>query len=273
MDGSNNQLYQLLSVVLPVIVPVVVSYVTWLMSKNQDVFNLRKIQKYNSLDYQDAVFSYQTFFSIINPVIFLEEFIIALNVAANIDSNYYVQLLWLIMLYGSLLMVLLVVEFVILSEKKEKLKTITASISEEFSKMMLTVDNKKSLIYKANMFFFSSIWLIFIYPPNIKVTNVVILFWTIYYIISIFYMICRLSKYKTRGRIKSKTIIRMDYRKDYGCYFNIILKKNFSFKFQEDKIVIYYPGDISSYTIKQDNLINITVGYRAEYTDTFANKK
>lgn len=151
MDASNNQLYQLLSVVLPVIIPVVVSFVTWFVSKNHDIFNFRKIQKYNLSDYQDIVFSYQAFFSIINPAIFLAEFVVALNLAVKSDPNYYVQLLWLIIVYLSLLMVLILVEFVILFEKKEKLKIIATSISEEFSEMMLIVDSKKPLIYIATI--------------------------------------------------------------------------------------------------------------------------
>jgi len=108
-----------------------------------------------------------------------------------------------------------------------------------------------------------------------------VLFWLIYYVISIIFMFRRLSKYKTRAMIKSKTIIKMDYTKEYGCYCNIVLKKEFSFKIQDNNIIVYFPGDISSYTIKQDNLISITVGYRVEYsnvkenqhTGTFNNKK
>ncbi len=85
-------------------------------------------------------------------------------------------------------------------------------------------------------------------------------------------MLYRVLYYKHTIKIKSKTIIRMNYTQKHNCYCNLVLKEVFSFKLENNNIIIFYPGDISSYTIKQDNLISIDVGYKIEYINS-SNKK
>lgn len=252
--------------------PVLSIIILWL-SRNENIFNSRKIQKYDVWDYQYTVFLFQAFYSIINPMIFLVGFFFANWVSAKIEIIYYLQLMFFVEIYFAIIIIVLVVESEILSKRKEKLKINSSSITDEFSEMMLNADVKRNLLYKTNMFIFSVIWLILLIKRlNPAVILGVIIFWFIYYLISIILMQSRLSKYKTKAKIKSNTIIRMDYRKDYGCYCKIVLKKEFSFKMQDNNIIIYFPRDISSYTIKQDNLISITVGYRVEYFNAEKNK-
>lgn len=244
--------------------PVLSLIILWL-SRNENIFNSRKIQKYDVWDFQYTVFLFQAFYSIINPMIFLIGFFFANWVSTKMKISYYLQLMFFVEIYFVIVLIVLVVESEILSKRREKLKIISSSISDEFSEMMLNVDVKKSLPYKTNMFIFSVIWLILIKQFNTEVILGVIIFWFIYYLVSIFFMQRKLSKYKTKAKIKSKTIIRMDYTKRNGCLCNIVLRKEFSFKIQDNNIIIYFPGDISSYTIKQDNLISIIVDYRVEY--------
>jgi len=259
----------------------VLSIIALWLSRNENIFNSRKIQKYDVWDYQYIVLLYQVIYSIFNPIIFMLGFFFANWVAPRLEINYYLQLVFMLEIYFAAIIIVLVIESEILSRKKERLRIISSSISEEFSKTVLNVDSKKHTIYKINMLFFSIVWLILIKQSNENIILGVAILWFIYYLISIILMPKRLSKYKTRAKMKSNTIIRMDYRKYYGCYCNIVLKKEFSFKIQDNNIVIYFPGDISSYTIKQDNLVSITVGYRVEYFDvkenqytgTFINKK
>jgi hypothetical protein len=272
MVGISNELIELFSVILQVMAPVVGGIATWFFSKNQDVFNTRKIQRYNVWDYQYTVFFYHVIYSIFNPIIFILGFFFANWVAVKLETYYYIQLMFFIEIYLAIIVIILMIQSEILSKRREKLKIISSSISEEFSEAMLNVNSKKSNVYKMNMLFFSIVWLIFIIQPNEEVIKAVAFSWLIYYLISIMLMQRRLSKYKTKAKIKSKTIIRMDYRKNYGCYCNIVLKKEFSFKLQDNNIIIYFPGDVSSYTIKQDNFISIIVGYRVEYYDENENK-
>ncbi len=250
----------------------VLSIVALWLSRNENIFNSRKIQKYEVWDHQYIVLLYQVIYSIFNPIIFMLGFFLSNWVAARLEINYYLQLVFMLEIYFATIIIVLVLESEILSRKKEKLRIISSSISEEFSKTMLSVNSKKDIIYNINMLFFSIVWLILIKQSNESIILGAAILWFIYYLISIILMPKRLSKYKTRAKIKSITIIRMDYKKDYGCYSNIVLKKEFSFKIQDNNIIVYFPGDISSYTIKQDNLISITIGYRVEYFDVKESK-
>ena len=249
--------------------PVLSIIILWL-SRNENIFNSSKIQKYDVWDYQYIVFIFQTFYSILNPIIFVIGFFFASWLAPKLEINYYLQLAFMIEIYLAIIIIVLVIESEILVRKKKKLEIISSSISKELSKLMLSIDSKKSNVYKINMLFFSIVWIVLIKHSNEEV--IIGVSWFVYYIISNIFMSRRLSKYKTKAKIKSNTIIRMDYRKDYGCYCNLVLKKEFSFEPQDNNIIIYFPGDISSYTIKQDNLISITVGYRVEYLDVKENK-
>ena len=272
MIEISNEFLQLLTVILTVIAPILSGIVTWFFSKNQDIFNTRKIQKYNVWDYQHAVFFYHAIYSMLNPIIFVLGLFFANWAAPKLETNHYTQLMLFVEIYLGIAIIILVIESLILSRRREKLKIISSSISEEFSKTMLNVDLKKGYVYKINMLLFLIVWLIFIMQPNEKLIKPFLLSWFIYYLMSIILMQRRLSKYKTKAKIRSKTIIRMDYRKDYGCYCDIVLKEEFSFKLEDNNIIIYYQGDISSYTIKQDNLISITVGYKVEYLNADGNK-
>lgn len=250
----------------------VLSIVALWLSRNENIFNSRKIQKYEVWDHQYIVLLYQVIYSIFNPIIFMLGFFLSNWVAVRLEINYYLQLVFMLEIYFAAIIIVLVLESEILARKKEKLRIISSSISEEFSRTMLSVNSKKDIIYNINMLFFSIVWLILIKQSNENIILGAAILWFIYYLISIILMPKRLSKYKTRAKIKSITIIRMDYKKDYGCYSNIVLKKEFSFKIQDNNIIVYFPGDISSYTIKQDNLISITIGYRVEYFDVSENK-
>ena len=251
--------------------PVLSIIILWL-SRNENIFNSSKIQKYDVWDYQYTMFLYRVIYSIFNPIIFMIGFFFANWLAPKLEMNYYLQFAFMLEIYFAIIIGVLVFESEILAKKKKKLEIISSSISKEFSKLMLSIDSKKGNVYKMNMLFFSIVWLLLIKHSNEEVIIGVVVSWLVYYIISNIFMSRRLSKYKTKAKIKSNTIIRMDYRKDYGCYCNIVLKKEFSFEPQDNNIIIYFPGDISSYTIKQDNLISITVGYRVEYLDVKENK-
>lgn len=262
---------ELIVQILGIVIPVISSIIGWFLAQNQNIFNLRKIQKYDVWDYQYTVFLYQAFYSVINPIIFLVGFFFAVWVSAKIEYSYYLQLVFSMEIYIILLVVVLIIESEVLGNKRKRLDIISSSISEEASELMLNIDKKKELPYKISTFIFFIIWVLSIFTSNQDIMFILILFWIISYFILIIYMFRRLSKYKTKAKIKSNTIIRMDYRKDYRCYCNIVLKKEFSFKVLDNNIIIYYPGDISSYTIKQDNLISITVGYKIEYTENNKN--
>ncbi len=156
--------------------------------------------------------------------------------------------------------IMLAVEAGMLHRRKEKLKIISESISKEFSEMMLKIDKEKDNIYKINMVILSATWILLIFIPNITVWNIVwdtfglwdviVLFWLIYCLISEHYMSRRKARYKTKAKIKSKTIINLDFTKYYKCNLKMVLREGCFFKFQDDKVIIYYPGDISSFTVK-----------------------
>ncbi len=243
----------------------VLSIVALWLSRNENIFNSRKIQKYEVWDHQYIVLLYQVIYSIFNPIIFMLGFFLSNWVASRLEINYYLQLVFMVEIYFAAIIIVLVLESEIIARKKEKLRIISSSISEEFSKTMLSVNSRKNIIYNINMVFFSIVWLILIKQSNANIILGASILWLIYYLISIILMPKRLSKYKTKAKIKSKTIIKLDFTKYNNCYLNIILKKEFSFKIQDNNVTIYFPGDISSYTVKQDNLISITVGYRVEY--------
>jgi len=125
----------------------------WL-SRNENIFNSRKIQKYDVWDYQYIVLLYQVIYSIFNPIIFMLGFFFASWVVAKLEINYYLQLAFMLEIYFAIIIMVSVLESEILAKKKEKLRIISFSISEEFSKTMLSVDSKKNTIYKINMLFF-----------------------------------------------------------------------------------------------------------------------
>lgn len=262
---------ELIVQILGIAIPAISSLGGWLLSQNYNIFNSRKIQKYDVWDYQHTVFLYQAFFSIINPLIFLVGFFFLAKISVKIEYSYNFQLVFMLEMYIIILLAVYITESEILEKKRKRIEVISSSISKEALQVMLNVNDKKDFFYKISTFAFFIIWMVLIYIKNQQIIFVILLIWLIGYIISIIYMFRRLSKYKTKAKVKSNTIIYMDYRKDYGCYCNMVLKKDFSFKVQDNNITTYYPGDISSYTIKQDNLISITVGYKIEYTENNKN--
>lgn len=278
MFGISNESIQAISGIVQAITPILVIIIGWFISKDKDVFNLKRILKFNLSDYQYNIYVHEAFFSLVNPTFFLIEFLLSLAIAMRIPSGDYVKLLWFILIYISSVAIMLAAEAGMLHRRKKRLKMIADSISKEFSEMMLSIDKEKYNMYKINMIILSAIWLLLFFTPNITVWStfgvwdIIALFWIIYYLISENYMSRRKAGYNTKAKIKSKTIINLDLTKYYKCYLKMVLREDCSFKFQDDRVIIYYPGDISSYTIKQDNLINITVGYRVEYFNADDNK-
>ena len=273
MFGISNESIQAISGIVQAITPILVILFGRFISKNKDVFNLKRIQKYNLSDYQYNIYVHEAFFSLVNPTLFLIEFILSLVIVMRIPSGDYIKLLWFLLIYISSVTIMLALEAGMLNRRKKRLKMIADSISEEFSEMMLSIDKEKYNMYKINMIILSAIWLVLLFTPNITVWStfgvwdIIVVFWIIYYLISENYMSRRKARYKTKAKIKLKTIINLDFTKHYNCYLKMVLREDCSFKFQDDEVIIYYPGDISSFTVKRDNLISILVGYKIDYTE------
>jgi len=143
---------ELISQILYFTSPVLSLIILWL-SRNENIFNSRKIQKYDVWDYQYTVFLYQAFFSIINPIIFLAGFFLAGWISTKVEYSHYFQLAFMMEIYVVILIVVYVSESEILRNKRKRLHIISSSISEEASDVMLNVDANKNFLYKINTFF------------------------------------------------------------------------------------------------------------------------
>ena len=264
---NNELIIQTLSFATPI-----VSLIGWILSQNNNIFNSKKIQNYELRDFQHTVIFYQYLYIIINPALSMATSIGLWNLFAKINPDVLRDIIFLEW-YLVFLIIVSVIEFGVLNRKKRKIEIVSTSISEEVKSIVMATNKKKWYIFIALIinFYFIGVILYFNFL-SIELLNAYIAVEIVIYALSIVIMSFRVSIYKSKVKIKSNTIIRMDYRKDYGCYCNIVLKKEFSCKLQDNNIIIYFPGDISSYTIKQDNLISITVGYRVEYLDVKENK-
>ena len=219
--------------------------------------NTRKIQKYSLYEYYYLYLWYQFLTLLINPIIAL---IIFFSLAKLLSMITFI--------HGSQLR--------LLKRYKHKLNTIATSLDEK-ERELIRPKNISMRLYTVIMFNFYLIWILLAIFLSVEVTKstdlakeyIIVEFFV--YVISIFLSLLRVLSYEKKWRIKSKIIIKVDYKSDFNCFSTIVLKKDFSFKIENDNIIIYYPGDISLYTIKQDKLINLNVGYRVEYENTNSN--
>lgn len=261
MEINNELIIQFLSFATPIL-----TLIVWGVSRNENIFNSKMIQKYESRDYQYTILLYQTIYTIANPILFYLGFLASTFVSKITNPEYPQVLFFAIELYTAFTVVLLVFETEFARNKRKKLQIISSSISEEAEKIVLYKNNKKDYFFRFSMFVFFTPWVIVAFNlSNKEIILSCVFSLTLYYVITVIIMTFRLSRYKTKAIITSNTVIRADFREEYGCYLNMVLKKEFSFKIQDNNIIIYYPGDISLYTIKQDNLISVNVGYSIEY--------
>ncbi|WMJ77867.1 hypothetical protein RBQ61_02765 [Sedimentibacter sp. MB35-C1] len=261
MKINSELIIQFLSFATPIL-----TLIVWGLSRNEKILNSKKIQKYENRDYQYVILLFQAINTVINPILFYFGFLVSFLVSKIINPVYPQWLFSTIEFYIAFVVILLVFETEIVMKKRKKLQIISSAISEEAKKIVLYKNNKKDYFYRFNMVIFFIPWIFVANNVSNKELILTYIFGLIiYYVISVIIMSFRLSRYETKAIITSNTVIRTDFREEYGCYLNMVLKKEFSFKIEDNNTLIYYPGDISLYTIKQDNLISVNVGYNIEY--------
>lgn len=238
--------------------------------------NTRKIQKYSLYEYYYLYLWYQFLTLLINPIIALIIFFSLAKLLSMITFPIAMQFILLAEFYIIIIAYIHGSQLRLLKRYKHKLNTIATSLDEK-ERELIRPKNISMRLYTVIMFNFYLIWILLAIFLSVEVTKstdlakeyIIVEFFV--YVISIFLSLLRVLSYEKKWRIKSKIIIKVDYKSDFNCFSTIVLKKDFSFKIENDNIIIYYPGDISLYTIKQDKLINLNVGYRVEYENTNSN--
>ncbi|GEM_PF-3122216 len=234
--------------------------------------NERKIQKYILYEYEHFFLRYQLITAFINPILSFLFFYLSIIFISfiKIKSSIIFQLILAIEIYFICILGLWAFETRIHNKYKSRLSIISTSISKDALEYMTKGRNKKRYLYISFLINYYLVWIVISFI-SLKFTNTDVIIGRIIkfevYIYSGFLLLSlyKIFVYKINCCIKSMSVIKLDYRKEYGCYCNIVLKKDFSFKIQDNNVVIYYPGDISSYKIKQDNLISANIGYKIEY--------
>ncbi len=141
----------------------------WFLTRHQNVFNTRKIQKYEAHEYQYNVILYQLISTIINPIICTLAFILSYAIFLQMaGSTYYYRLVLSIEIYIVIIIVFHVNKKEYLIKKRKKLDIISSSISEEAKLAILFINKKKNIFYNILVFNFytSGIILLFIFSNN-----------------------------------------------------------------------------------------------------------
>lgn len=228
-----------------------------------EVFKVNKIQRYKLKEYQYTKLIFRSIYVYFNPILLKFIFFAAKFLGEKIDSDNYTQIFLGAIFYFIFILLLHIFESEILKSKKRKLEIALSSISEKkFEK------EKQKLLYESNDFLYNLLMLNFVLlipfmDLNAKnyFCNIIMIIEILVYITSILVINFKASRYKNKLYVKSKTVIIVDYTKKYGCFSKMTLKEGFSVKDENNYTIIFYPKDISLYTIKPENLINISIGY------------
>lgn len=267
-----NNNYELLIQILAATTPILLSIIGWYIKRNEIIFNTNKIQKYKAQEYQYVVILYQFIYTIITPIICFIIVILSYSISLVIKSTYNFQLFFSIELYIIFIIAFYILKSDRLKNKYKKLTIITSYFKDEDRLIILNSKKSKNIIYYiAIVYFYISGFILLLNNQNSQMLSTYIIYELLIYFAFTFIMFLRFINYKTKAIIRTKTVIRMDYRRNYNCICNIILKEGFSVKINDGSVIIFYPGDISSHTVKQENLISIDIGYRIEYINNQRN--
>lgn len=234
----------------------------WILWRN-GIFNIRKIQTYKLKEYKYTAVIFKSVYVLLNPILFIGILFLVAFLSSKINDDYHTRMFLLFVFYAVFIMLIYIIEWELLKKQKQRLKIVLSSILDKNLEK-----EKQILLAKDKNYAYNILMLNFIITIPIVIWNVdnyigYILFIVefLIYIISILVMNFKASIYKNKVYIKSKSVIRVDYTKEYGCFCKMTLKKEFSVKDENNHTIIFYPEDISVYTIKPENLINISIGY------------